>query len=222
MKFPQYNPQLDNPPLGDAELDQLDALLAELPGDESMDIEGLDGYLTALLLAPELPPADDWVPRVWGGTQGEPAPFTSGKQAKRIGQLLLRHMATIDRQLHRDVEALEPFFAAADCDEVEDVDVAPQDVPEDGQWVDAGNWCVGFLIATELLPAAWQSLFDSDEGAALLEPIVLLGSDPESLDESQRERLEDLVERDHLSRQVPDVVTELWRRRGLSGHTTAA
>lgn len=234
MKHPQYNPDLDNPPLTDAELDQLEALLADLPGEAVMDIEGLDGYLTALLLSPELPPADDWLPRVWGGDAETPPPFASGKQTKRVVQLVLRHMAGIHRQLQADVDQFEPFFAVAERDEADDApaaevsaaaaagaaapDGAEPPAGHDGLWVDAGNWCAGFLCATELQPAQWSPLFDDPEAAELLEPIVLLGADPAALSapwsaEQQAQR-SSLAGRDALSRRVPDIVSALWHQRG--------
>lgn len=223
MKHPQYNPALDNPPLKEVELDQLEALLARSPGDEAMDIEGLDGYLTALLLSPELPSADDWVPLIWGGRPGEEAPFASGKQTKRVVQLVLRHMAGIDRQLRADVDQLEPFFAIAERDDAEasggggdsgeDGDEAAGEAGSDGYWVDAGNWCTGFMMATELQPQLWSPLFQDPEAAGLLEPIVLLGSDPAALEESQRARVLDLAGRDQLSRLVPDIISALWLQK---------
>lgn len=218
MKHPQYNPALDNTPLNDAELDQLDALLASVPDDAAMDIEALDGYLTALLLAPQLPPADDWVPRAWGGEAGEEPPFSSGKQTKRVAQMMLRHLASIDRQLRADPDALEPFFGIAErknqpATASAGTESDDAEAPDDGLWVDAGNWCAGFLIATELAADYWEPLFEDEEVSALLEPIVALGADPELLGEEEAERLADVAERDALSRLVPEAITALWQRR---------
>lgn len=205
MKFPQYNPELDNPDLNEAELDQLENLLNAVPSDSAMDVEGLDGYLTALLLAPELPSADDWVPRIWGGQAGEDPPFSSGKQAKRVAQLALRHLASIDRRLRADVETLEPFFGIAERDDADGTEGLD---PDDPFWIDAGQWSAGFLLATELLPQYWEPLFDDPEWAELLAPLIQLGGE---------EVPEDLVQLDALSRQVPDLITALWEHRATVG-----
>ena len=110
MKHPQYNPALDNPPLTEAEMDELDQLLLSAASDESvMDMESLDGYLTALLLTPTLPDADVWVPGLWNSDDPESSPFASGKQTKRVVQLALRHLASIDRQLKEGPDTLEPL-----------------------------------------------------------------------------------------------------------------
>jgi hypothetical protein len=74
MQTPHYDPRLDERPLTDVELDDLDALLQPLPG--AMNVEMLDGYVAALLLDPTPLPeraGDEWLPAVWGGTPGEGA-----------------------------------------------------------------------------------------------------------------------------------------------------
>jgi uncharacterized protein len=212
VKHPQYNPALETAPLNDSELNQLEALLAAVPCDEAMDIECLDGYLTALLLSPGLPEPDAWLSRVWGGTENSEPPFPSGKQTKRVVQWVLRHMAAIDRQLHADVDQLEPFFAVAERDTLPASSHGGDEEIDDGMWVDAGNWCIGFLMATELQPEAWELLFDDPDSADGLAPIVLLGADPESLEPADRALLNDLAGRDRLSREVPEIISTLWRR----------
>lgn len=212
VKHPQYNPALETSALNDTELNQLEALLAAVPNDEAMDIECLDGYLTALLLGPRLPEPDVWLSRVWGGAPDSEPPFPSGKQTKRLVQWVLRHMAAIDRQLHRDVDQLEPFFAVAERDALPASGTGDDEI-DDGMWVDAGNWCIGFLTATELLPDAWEPLFEDPDSARGLGPILLLGADPDSLEAADRALLEDLAGRDRLSREVPDIVSALWHQR---------
>lgn len=204
MKFPQYNPDLDNPDLQEDELDQLEHLLSAVPSDSALDVEGLDGYLTALLLAPELPSADDWVPRIWGGAAGEEPPFASGKQAKRVAQLALRHLASIDRRLRADVDTLEPFFGIAERNEDDGTEGLD---PDDPFWIDAGQWSAGFLVATELLPQYWGPLFEDPAWAERLAPLVRLGGEAVP---------EDLVQLDALSRQVPDLISALWKHRSAT------
>lgn len=205
MKHPQYNPALDNPPLTEAEMDELDQLLLSVATDESIiDMESLDGYLTALLLTPTLPDADAWVPGLWGSDDPESTPFASGKQTKRVVQLVLRHLASIDRQLKADPDMLEPLFGIA---EVEGSDDASEVV------VDAELWCIGFLHATALDPVHWNAMFDDPELADLLAPLILLGGDPDSMSPEQAEMIATPEARDALSRQVPEAVSALYARR---------
>lgn len=199
MDYPRYNPASDNLPLSDAELDALDEALASLPSDGAMNIEGLDGYLTALLLSP-VPlaerPGRDWLPPVWGGDGEGGAPFASGKQRKKLTLLVLRHLRAIDEQLNRQPEQWQPVFSLAEQSDGEEL-------------ADAEDWCIGFLLAGDLDAEAWSPRFDDPMLAALLEPIVLLGGDEEQLDDKARARLADPAERDGLSRSVPDAVLAL-------------
>ena len=195
MKHPQYNPELTTAPLSDNEIDQLDELLAALPGDEVMDVETLDGYLTALLVTPTLPPPDVWIPRVWGGVEDGPPPFASGKQTKKFVQLVLRQIAAIDRTLKGDFAQFEPWFGIAEGEE-DDV-------------VDAQLWCSGFLFALELTQDQWQADWDEPEVALALRPIALLGGD--ELAPADAELVATAAQRDEWSRQVPDSVEALYR-----------
>jgi uncharacterized protein len=201
VDYPDYRPEQDTPPLTDAELDDLDALLQALPADNAMNVEGLDGYLTALLVGPPLLQrlkSADWLPGVWGGDGTGTLPFTSQKQRKRATTLVLRHLHAIDRQLRRDAEAWEPVFSIAETPERE--------------FVDAEDWCVGFLQAVALDPEAWAPLFDDPELGPALVPIALLGGDDSQLSEADAARLADPEQRDALSRAVVDAVLRLHAR----------
>jgi uncharacterized protein len=205
VQYPDYKPALESPPLSDEELQALDELLSDLDSDAAMNIEALDGYLTALLLAPtpvsQLKGAD-WLPVVWGGDanddgRGE-APFASGKQKKRVIVLVLRHLRDIDQALRGHPDRWEPVFSVAEVDERE--------------LADAEDWCIGFLQAAAMDVDGWGRLFDDPELGPLLLPIGLLGGDESQLPPADAERLADLEHRDELSRAVPDAVLALAQR----------
>lgn len=202
MDYPQYNPQTDNAPLSDDELNALDDLLQELPADEAMNIEAMDGYLTALLVGPgdlSQRPSADWLPAVWGGDGEGNAPFPSNKQRKRATLLVLRHLQSVAIELRDKGEAWQPIFSVAEVD--------------DRDLVDAEVWCIGFLQAVALDPEGWGALFDDAEIGAALVPIALLGGDEEDLSPEDAQRLGDLDVRDQLSRAVLDAVVLLHRRK---------
>ena len=204
MDYPDYNPALDELPLSDEELSALDALLQALPAEAAMNVEALDGYLTALLVGPDglagLKSAD-WLPAVWGGDGADGAPFASNKARKRATTLVLRHLRSIDGQL-RDLaehpERWQPVFSVA----------------EDGdeELVDAEDWCAGFLQAVPLAPEAWGALFDDAALGPALVPLALLGGDEAQLAPADAERLADPRWRDELSRAAMDAVPLLAQR----------
>lgn len=202
MDYPDYNPQLDNQPLSDAELQALDELLQAVPSDSAMNIEGLDGYLTALLVGPPLLQrlrTADWLPAAWGGDGPDGEPFASGRQRKRATVLVLRHLHSIACQLRDEPGQWQPVFSVAEAD-------------DGSELVDAEDWCVGFLQAVALAPADWEPLFDEAELGAALVPLVLLGGDEAELAPADRERLADPAQRDELSRAAMDAALLLYRR----------
>jgi uncharacterized protein len=60
------DPRALDEPLSDAELDELEVFLASdaVPQD-CMDLEMLDGYLTAVVSGPEVIQPSEWLPQVW-------------------------------------------------------------------------------------------------------------------------------------------------------------
>jgi len=192
--LPKYDPASDVRPLSDDELSELDDVLAQLPSDAAMNIEALDGYCTALLLAPQplsTLNADDWLPLVWGGDGEGLAPFASGKQRKRVAMGVLRHIRHLDHVLHHDPDAWEPIFSVAEAD--------------DAEWLDAEDWCLGFLSAVDLDAEGWALQCRAPEGQATLQAIAALaGEGPDGQDLS-------LDTRDALGRGLPEAVLGLRR-----------
>ncbi len=193
MEYPDYDPARDTPPLSDAELDDLDALLRTLPGDAVMNVEALDGYLTALRVGPpalRTLPSAQWMPPVWGGDGEGAAPFPSQKQKKRAIVLVLRHLHAIARALATDPEAWEPVVSVAET--------------ADGELVDAEDWCAGFLQAVPLDPDGWAALFDDPTWGPMLAPMAVMGGAEGAPD--------DPLARDDASRAAIEAIPALSRR----------
>jgi uncharacterized protein len=203
VDLPRYDPLLATEPLSDADLDALDELLLALPSDNPMNVEALDGYLTALLLGPrsvDRLPTADWMPAVWGGDAAPaPAPFASQKQRKRVVTMVLRHLHGIDHALRSAPARWEPVFSVAEVDGQE--------------LADAEDWCIGFLQATTLAADAWGALFDDAALGQALVPIALLGGDDGDPSAEAAAQRADPATRDALSRGVIDAVLALRARR---------
>jgi uncharacterized protein len=210
MDYPSYDPKSAVTPLTEAELADLDELFAHLPSDGAMTLDGMDGYLTALLVGP-VPLAEqktsDWLPVIWGGDQEPaPAPFVSNQRRKRTTVLVLRHLRSIQQALSGPPDAWEPVFSVAELPGTQGEELA-----------DATDWCLGFLAAMDLAPDAWTALNDDPEIGPGLATIAFLGGDidapPESADSADDEDLDDPQVRDQLSRAAADVVLQLWARK---------
>lgn len=208
MDYPQYDPSLPDRPLSDAELAKLDETLLALPSEAAMNVEALDGYLTALLLAPtplaSLPTAQ-WLPVVWGGDGPQSEPFPSNRKRKDTAVLVLRHLNNIATRLREAPDDWEPVVSVAE--------VKGQEL------VDAEDWCIGFLQGAAQDPEGWGPLFDDPALGDVLAPIVLLGGDEAGLSEDEQARLQDPQARDELSRAAVDAVLVLLELR--QGRTEA-
>ncbi len=217
MDYPDYDPRSAVTPLTAAELATLEICLQTLPADGVMSLDGLDGYLTALLAGPgdllqQLPVAE-WLPVVWGGDgpggNGEAAPFASKRQRKATVVLVLRHLRHISHQLLAAPQDWEPIFS-----------VAEQGAQE---WADARDWCTGFLQAVDLLPSTWEAAWDDPALGPALAPLLVLGGgladapapSPAGGGDDGEGELDDPEVCDGLSRAVPDAVLRLlaWRAR---------
>ena len=202
MDYPRYDPQSAVTPLTATELQTLDTLLQNLPADGVMSLDGLDGYLTALLVGPPQVLAEfdtaEWLPLVWGGdlaTAAEAAPFASKRQRKATVVLVLRHLRHIAHQLTEAVQAWEPIFS-----------IAEQGARE---FADARDWCTGFMQAVDLLPSAWEGAWGDPQVA----PLLALGGGLEPTTPSPAQNIDDPAECDALSRAVPDAVLHLLARQ---------
>ena len=202
MDYPQYDPASAITPLTAAELDGLDQQLQTLQAEAGMSLDGADGYLTALQVGPPQLLATlataDWLPVVWGGDgpggTEEAAPFASKRQRKATVVLLLRHLRHLAALLADQAAVWEPIFSIAEQGDVD--------------WVDARDWCTGFLQGVDLMPDAWGDVFKDPA----LTPLLQLGGGLPGLDTPALPEDADLALIDRLSRTVPDAVLQLRQR----------
>ena len=130
-------------PLSNTDLDVLDEFLAKPALEEtSMDVAVLDGYLTALLLSPQLVMPGVWMARIWDMENADKQPlYSDAEEHARIDDLIKRHYHTLATEIAKEIPALVPVFLRG------------------AQW-GVSEWCAGFLLGTS---------FDRDTWAALME-----------------------------------------------------
>jgi uncharacterized protein len=198
------NRALDEP-LTDAELDELEAFLASdgVPQD-CMDLEMLDGYLTAIASGPESIQPSEWLPGVWseGGKSASPA-YGSSAEAQRIMALMLRHLVGIERTLAESPTRFRPLLYLPDEKSRGERDEAQRAPPE------GTAWCEGYMAGVKLRDDEWQPLYDAQDARDWIFPIEALAfgeHDPEFA-----EWIDDKEKRDSLVDELPVAAVLIYR-----------
>ena len=185
-------------PLSEAELIELDRFLAsDATADETMMIDALDGYLTAVVLGPVDIPAETWLPGIWGAGPGHAPTFQSAEQGQRILELIARHCNGIRWALNYDPDDIDPIFDT----------VSFQD--KSREYLDGEMWAYGFIQGIALVRDAWQPLFEDSGAMDALMPIYILGGDNPT---PEQQSLSDTpAKREKLTEQFPASIGALWR-----------
>jgi uncharacterized protein len=184
------------PPSGPIDLDALDAyLMSNHAPDDSMGLSDLDGFLTGIVVGPELMLPSEWLPVIWGG--GEPEFETEAEMRIVFGTIMGRYNE-ITAGLGNDPVVIDPIFWEG----------------PDGEII-ASDWVAGFLDAVALNPKAWEPLIEDDRAGIMMLPILLLNGDAEL-----NVGPDDTVDKEAFLAEVPDVIPacvagihEFWRGR---------
>jgi len=166
MTEPRTDPRAIDEPLTDAELDEMETFLgSDAVPQDCMDLEMLDGYLTAIVSGPEAIQPSEWLPQVWseGGRTASPA-FTGNEQAQRIMGLMLRHMVGVQRTLTEAPTRFRPLLYMPD----ETVKKAERTPPE------GTAWCEGYMAGVKLREDQWQPLYEAHDARDWIFPIEAL------------------------------------------------
>jgi len=151
----------DDPFLSDPiDLDALDDyLMSDHAPDDCMGLSDLDGFLTGIVVSPELILPSEWLPVIWGGQ--EPEFRTEAEMRTVLGTIMGRY------------DEIVAFLA----DDPDDLDPIFWEGPE-GKVI-ASDWAGGFLDAVALRPQAWKPLMEDDSVRILLVPLFILNGDLE-------------------------------------------
>jgi uncharacterized protein len=138
----------------------LEALALYLDSDRSPDdcmgLSNLDGFLTGVIIGPELILPSEWLPVIWG--DGEPE-FESDAEMRTVIGTIMGRYNEIATCFGSDPYQFEPLFLEG-----------PNGV------VIASDWVGGFLDAVALRPKAWKPLNRHRRDGILLAPLLTLGS----------------------------------------------
>jgi len=185
-------------PLSEQELTELDRFLSsDATSDQTMMIDAVDGYLTALVLGPGEVSVDRWLPGIWGPDASHAPGFRDADQAQRIQDLLIRHHQGIAAALDQAPDGFEPILDL----------VSYQD--KSREYLDGEMWSYGFIQGISLARQAWQPLFENDQAMDALLPIYVLGAD--DITAEQKALIDTPAKREALAQQIAASVAALWR-----------
>ncbi|NTU92236.1 MAG: UPF0149 family protein [Chlorobiaceae bacterium] len=192
-------------PLSGRELERLEIFLLEESGlKQSMNLEMLDGYLTALIVGPDTIMPSEWLPFVWDiYGEGQSPEFKNTEQASEIIGIMMRLMNSIIFTLDKTGDAYEPL---PDLVEYPDDEERRRSVQ---------SWCIGFLLGVDIREGAWDALFQDKETSIAVSAIEVVSG---MFQDDQPFSEEDV---DEIWSEVPDAVFDIrafwlpYRQRGL-------
>ncbi len=129
-------------------------LLSEKTPVNCMSFEELDGFLTCIVLAPELLMPGEWLSAVWGAGKDDEVIWDSEADMRRIFDFIFRLYQSIAESLEEKNKHFSPTLPSS----------------SDGL-IALENWCRGFYQGIELDPQSWESLLTTRQGYKLLLPI---------------------------------------------------
>ncbi|RRN78943.1 YecA family protein [Pseudoxanthomonas sp. SGD-10] len=146
------------PYLDDAQIERLSTLLEQRAVPfRGFNLEALDGFLSALAVAPAPVPPEEWQPVVWGGKLPS---WGSPEEAEEVQALLQGHwnMCVARARQGEDLpEHLLPLMWLP-----EDPESADEALAEDE--LDVGReWALGFFEGAALREEAWDRWLDEHE-----------------------------------------------------------
>jgi uncharacterized protein len=181
--------QSDRPlhPLAQDELTQLETFLTsdQTPEDCMSSLEMIDGYMTAIVIGPEIVPQNQWIPYLLNPEKQQHDIFESAEQAEEITELLTRHIGAIASQFESDPQEFLPIYEMFSYSEDDERELAIEE------------WALGFILGMELAHEAWQPLFANEESAMLAGPLFILGritDDYEAMSQEERDEMTDMLD----------------------------
>ena len=143
--------------LSDPDYAQIERMLARVKGGKIVNVETLDGFLTALVICPDLILPSEYLPKITSGeTEDDDLVLESTDEARRFYGLLMRYWNEINREFQSgDIHM--PFLL------------------EDADSVAYGNdWAKGFLEGTHLRHEIWTEVANDEERGGAFVPIWAL------------------------------------------------
>ena len=174
-----------------AHLEQLLSNVEVMPN--AMCVSELDGYVTSLLLCPEMIMPSEWLHEVWG-VDGEPT-FDNMTQAQETMGAVMAHYNRVASSL---ANSAKPYEIVLEHDETDGTPF----------WE---FWISGFFQAMRLRPKAWQAYLEASDHEAkeafvVMVSLIDLEAGESKLPKDLQEELEDLA-----ATSIPGLVIKMNR-----------
>jgi uncharacterized protein len=145
-----------DPSFSNDDFETLDAWLLKR-GKAICEIVTLEGFLTAIVIGPNMISPMVWLPKVWG--KGKPQ-FKDAEDLNRFVALVMGLYNEIAVCFAQDPESFEPSFYESPLN--------------DKAVIIVDEWCDGFVKGMRMDPEGWKPL--KRERPELLKPIELFGT----------------------------------------------
>lgn len=216
-------PKSSNTPLSDADIDELADLvdLIDECTDVPVSLEGMDGFLTALLCSPRAIPPEEYFPVLLERDDGLKAVFEDEADAARFLALFERRRNEIARALAAPIEdladpkALSPLIMDWNGLLAELPPAEARQLKEAGIPPYAQLWAAGFLLVVEYWEVDWNLPADSKDEAfvdEVLDPFYVLAAPLDELTPEERT----IRREDHVALAIWGAyeLREFWLDRG--------
>ena len=187
-------------PLSEEELDQLQALLDQVPAPlEPLDVSMVDGFLCGVLVQPVRVAPEHWLPFI---TDVDGRPLPRGFNASTVHKLVRRRYAELNAAIDRR-QWFDPWVFELDLDAADGPDEDEGESPPEVAAI--YPWVAGFVTALEVFPGLMRR-----EGPELNDALVLLYRhlDPDDLEDADDilEAIEQLEPAEDLGVAVEELV----------------
>ena len=150
----------DAPFLDDDGIERLSALLDQRAVPfKGLNLEALDGFLTALAVAPSTVLPSEWTPVVWGG---KPPTWGSGDEAFEVHSLLMGHWNLCAARVRHHGDDL-PDHLAPLMWLPEDPELTGEDALHEDELYVGVDWALGFFTGVALREDEWNQWLDDND-----------------------------------------------------------
>lgn len=131
----------------------------------TMSFEMLDGFLTALVIGPDLVLPSEYLPVIWGTDEGEGPKWDSREQLNHFMGMLTRHWNAIAAR------------RMANAPQMPHIELFGEASPGE-------EWADGFVMGIDMRADAWQPIFEDRRADQMVLPIIALSSEvPDEISE---------------------------------------